>query len=683
MHRSFVALVSFGMLVGSASAQTRLIAREVLFGNPDRSGVQISPDGTRISFRAPKDGVMNVWVAPVDDPSDARPVTDDQGRGITQYFWAYTNDHILYLQDRGGDEDWQLFSVDLDTLDQTLLTPFESIEGPDGEPMKGPDGKQLRPTAQVQHVSHKSPETILVGLNNRSPYFHDIYRVNIETGDLEVVLENDGYVGFVTDDDYGVRAGLKFLPTGGLQVDKRTSDGWVMLLEVPAADSLTTAPMDLSKDGKTLYMVDSRDRNTSALVAIDLASGASKTIHSDDKADISNAIMHPTKHYPQAVATEYERESWKVLDDSIAKDLDYLEGVADGDMVITGRSHDDTMWTVAYVMDAGPVRYYLYDRDAGKATFLFTNNKKLEGLDLARMHPTVIKARDGLNLVSYLTLPVGADSDGDGRPNHALPMVLFVHGGPWARDTWGYNPYHQWLANRGYAVLSVNFRGSTGFGKEFINAADGEWAEDMHNDLIDAVDWAVAEGIAQEDRVAIMGGSYGGYATLVGLTFTPDKFACGVDIVGPSNLITLLQNIPPYWMPFLPQLTTRVGDPSTPEGLKMLEERSPLTHVDEIKRPLLIGQGANDPRVKQVESDQIVDAMKAKGIPVTYVLFPDEGHGFQRPENRMAFNAVAEIFLAEHLEGRYEPIDDDFEGSSIKVPAGSDQVPGVHDALPK
>ncbi|MCH8166145.1 MAG: S9 family peptidase, partial [Planctomycetes bacterium] len=301
---------------------------------------------------------------------------------------------------------------------------------------------------------------------------------------------------------------------------------------------------------------------------------------------------------------------------------------------------------------------------------------------LAPMDSEVIRARDRLKLVSYYTLPVGSDADGDGRPEQPLPMVLWVHGGPWWRDFWGYDPVHQWLANRGYAVLSVNFRGSTGFGKKFINAANMEWGGRMQLDLLDGVRWAVKKKIADPQKVAIMGGSYGGYATLVGMTFTPETFACGVDIVGPSNLVTFMETMPPYWEPFVELWATRVGDHRTPEGRSFLAQRSPLTFADRIARPLLIGHGANDPRVKQAESDQIVEIMQEQNIPVTYVLYPDEGHGFARPENRLSFFAVAEAFLAEHLGGRYEPIGDDFEGSSISVPVGADQIPGLREARP-
>jgi dipeptidyl aminopeptidase/acylaminoacyl peptidase len=302
------------------------------------------------------------------------------------------------------------------------------------------------------------------------------------------------------------------------------------------------------------------------------------------------------------------------------------------------------------------------------------------------MRPLEIHTRDGLTLVAYLTLPqsAGADDGGAGhRPAKPLPMVLDVHGGPWARDSYGFNAEHQWLANRGYAVLSVNYRGSTGFGKSFINAGDHQWAGNMHNDLLDAVDWAVQEKIAIADKVAIYGGSYGGYAALVGLTFTPDRFACGVDIVGPSSLATLIGSIPPYWKAFLEDMTRRIGDPRTEDGRKLLEARSPLTFVDRIARPLLIAQGANDPRVKRAESDQIVAAMKKKQLPVTYVLYPDEGHGFARPQNRLAFYAIAEGFLSKYAGGRFEPIGNDFDGSSLSVVEGATVVPGLPEALAK
>jgi len=650
----------------SATDGTPLIPRLVLFGNPDKASARLSHDGTKLSYLAPKDGVLNVFVGPVDKPDEAKPVTNDTQRGIRSYSWAYDNKHILYVQDSKGDEDWHVYSVDLESGETNDLTPMKGV------------------AAQIEGVSEKFPSEIIVGINDRDPQFHDLYKINIGSGEKELLQKNTEFAGYVVDDDFKVRFASKMMPDGSLQyLEPNGEGGWKDYINVGADDTLSTAIAGFDKSGQKLYLTDSRDRNTSALVEIDLADGAQKVLASSDKADLSGVVAHPTEKNIQAVSFDYLRPEWQVLDPAIQGDLDYLKSVADGELQIASRTQDDTKWIVAYVMDDGPVRYYLYDRPNKKADFLFTNRKSLEGQPLAKMHPQVIKARDGLELVSYLTLPVASDPDGDGRPNEPLPLVLLVHGGPWARDTWGYDTEHQLLANRGYAVLSVNYRGSTGLGKEFANAGNKEWAGKMHDDLIDAVDWAVNEKIADPARVAIMGGSYGGYATLVGLTFTPEKFACGVDIVGPSNIFTLLSTIPAYWAPMIQMFKDRVGDPTSEEGKKLLGERSPLNYVEKINKPLLIAQGANDPRVKQSEADQIVAAMKEKKIPMTYVLFPDEGHGFARPQNNLAFYAVAEAFLAEQLGGRYEPAEGAFEGSSITIPEGADQVPGIAEALGK
>ena len=661
---------------------TPLISRDVLFGNPDKAALKISPDGKYISFLAPVNNVLNVWVAPAYDPATAVPVTNDTLRGIRIYFWAYTNDHIIYLQDLAGDENWQVHAVNIVTKDDKNLTPFEQILGPDGKPMTLPNGKLLRPTARIQQVSYKFTDEILIGLNNRNAQFHDLYRLNILTGAMQLIQQNDNFLGFQTDDGYAVRFAQKITPEGGNELFKPDGKGgWESFDKIAMEDMLTTAPIGFDKTGAVLYMIDSRGRNTAALTALNLETNETKVLAENAKADISNLLMHPTEKTIEAAAVEYLRTEWTILDENIKGDLDYLKSVSSGDVNITSRSLDDNFWTISYVVDDGPVRYYLYDRADKKAQFMFTNREDLEGVKLSKMHPVEIKSRDGLNLISYLTLPAWTDTDNNARPNKRLPMVLFVHGGPWARDSWGYNAYHQWLANRGYAVLSVNFRGSTGLGKDFINASNLEWAGKMHDDLIDAVNWAIDKKIADKNQVAIMGGSYGGYATLVGLTFTPDVFACGVDIVGPSNLKTLLETIPPYWKPMMDMWATRVGDPRTDEGREFLDSRSPLSFVDNINKPLLIGQGANDPRVKQSESDQIVKAMQEKNIPVTYILYPDEGHGFARPGNRLSFNAVTELFLAQHLGGRAEPIGEDFTGSSIQAPHGSDQIPGLSEAL--
>jgi dipeptidyl aminopeptidase/acylaminoacyl peptidase len=649
-----------------AGVKSGLIPREVLFGNPDKSSAKISPDGKYLSWLAPRAGVLNVWVAPIDKLDSARPVTDDKKRGIRAYFWAYTGRHILYIQDKDGDEDFHVYGVDLSGDKTTDLTPLKKVR------------------AQIEGVSHKFPKDILIGINDRDARFHDLYKVNLESGAKELVQKNPGFAGFVTDDDFIVRFATKFTPDGGSVYLKPDGKGdWSDFLKIPAADSLTTAVAGFNKTGDAVYLLDSRGRDTSALAMLDLKTGAEKVIAQDPRADAGGVIAHPTEKTIQAVSFTYERTRWEFKDAKVAEDFKQLARVADGDISITGTTLDDRQWVVAFLMDDGPVRYYHYDRPTQKARFLFTNRKSLEGLPLRKMHPRVIKSRDGLDLVCYLTLPPGSDSRNLGKPDQAVPLVLDVHGGPWGRDGWGFDPQHQFLANRGYAVLSVNFRGSTGFGKKFLNAGNREWAGKMHDDLLDAVAWAIKEKIADPAKIAIMGGSYGGYATLVGLTFTPETFACGVDIVGPSNLVTLLSTIPAYWAPALQIFKDRVGDHTTDEGKKFLMERSPLTRADQIRRPLLIGQGANDPRVKQAESDQIVKAMQEKNIPVTYALFTDEGHGFARPENRLAFYAVAEAFLARYLGGRYEAIGDAFVGSSIQVPSGASGIPGLEGKLPR
>lgn len=664
----FVSLSIFAATAAAAdpnSKEVPLIPRKQFFGNPEKARARISPDGSRLALLAPVDGVLNVWVAPADNVDAAKPVTHDKHRGIRSFFWAYTSKHLLYTQDKDGDEDFHVYSVNLETDEIKDLTPIEKIR------------------ARIEGVSEKFPEEILIGINDRDGrQLHDVYRVNIITGKRELVQENPGFAGFMADDDYRIRFAVTVTPQAGqLYMVPDGKEGWKKYMEVASTDAMTTSPAGFDKTGDKLYMLDSRDRDTAALKIVDLETGEEKLIAENDRADISGVITHPTEKHVQAVSFTYARREWKVLDESIQDDLDYLKTVEDGEIQITSRTMNDQTWTVAYVLDDGPVEFYLYDRKNKKATYLFTSDPGLKKLPLVKMHPVIIKSRDGLNLVSYLSLPADSDPDKTGRPNEPLPMVLLVHGGPWARDSWGYDPQAQLLANRGYAVLSVNYRGSTGFGKKFINAANRQWAKTMHDDLIDAVNWAVEHKIAQRDKIAIMGGSYGGYATLVGLTFTPDVFACGVDIVGPSNLVTLLTNPPPYWMPIMPVMKLRVGDWSTDEGREFLESRSPLFFVDKIKRPLLIGQGKHDPRVKQAESDQIVEAMNAKKIPVTYMLFQDEGHGFARPENRFAFYAVTEAFLATHLGGRYEPIGDAFEGAAFTVPSGQGGVPGLKAAL--
>ena len=638
-----------------------LIPRKTLFGNPERTAVTISHDGTRVAWLAPVDGVLNVWVAPVDAIGEAKPVTRDRGRGIRHYLWSYHPGCLLYGQDRDGDENWHVHAVEIETGRTRDLTPYEGVQA-------------------IPHgLSDRIPDEVLLGINRRDPQYHDLYRVHILTGESRLVVENDvGAIRLLTDHDFNVRLAAVIPPDGGVQILSRSGSGeWEPFMTIGPEDDVTTGPLHYDAAGRFLYLRDSRGRDTAALVALDTETGAVEPLASDAKADASQTIDHPATHRPQAVAFEYERVTWTVLDQSIAADFERLADGDRGEVRSISRSLDDRTWIVAYDRADGPQAYYRYDRESGSLEYLFSNRPDLEKTVLAPMSSAVVRSRDQLDIVAYYSLPAGTTKDGTDRLTEPLPAVLSVHGGPWARDSWGYDPVHQLMTNRGYAVISVNYRGSMGFGKAFVNAANGEWAGGMHDDLIDVVDWAVEQGIADRDRIAIMGGSYGGYATLVGLTFTPEVFACGVDLVGPSNLNTLLDSVPPYWKPMLGMLRTRVGDNSTADGKRLLAERSPLSRVDRIVRPLLIGQGANDPRVKQAESDQIVAAMTERGIPVTYLLYPDEGHGFARPENNLSFMAVAEAFLARCLDGRHEPVGDDFDGSSIQVKAGAEEVPGL------
>lgn len=641
-----------------------LIEREKLFGNPARSSAQLSPDGKRIAYLAPRDGVMNVWVAPLDDIEKAQPVTEEKVRPIRGYGWSPDGTQILYVQDKGGDENFLLYGVNLESGETRNYTPFENVR------------------VTIVGTSTKVKDEILIGLNNRDPRWHDVHRLNLDSGEITLVRQNDGYAGFAADQELDLRVAAKPTPDGGLLVERIGEDGETSLLTtIPAEDSLTSNVLSIPQDADFAYMLDSRGRNLGALVKLDLESGETEVIASGERADIGGIMTDPVTGEVQAYAENYLSNRWYPVGDALKADIEFLDREAGGEWSVSSRTDDDRYWSVVVDRVTEPAAYWLYDREDKTLERLFTIRPELEGETLAAMHAVEIKSRDGLTLVSYLSLPPHMDSDGDGVPNAPLPMVLNVHGGPWARDAFGYRGDHQWLANRGYAVLSVNFRGSTGFGKDFVNASNLEWGRKMHDDLLDAVDWAIEQGITTRDQVAIFGGSYGGYAVLWGVTNTPERFACGVDIVGPSNLKTLLESIPPYWASFFEQFARRVGDPRTEEGQALLAERSPLTYVENIQKPLLIAQGANDPRVKQAESDQIVAAMQEREIPVTYVLYPDEGHGFAVPQNRLSFFAVAEAFLADCLGGRYEPVGDDFEGSSIQVPAGVSVVPGLAEAL--
>jgi dipeptidyl aminopeptidase/acylaminoacyl peptidase len=637
------------MLVAGLATPTRaelppLIPREVLFGNPEKTSPELSPDGKRLAWIAPdKSNVLQVWVKTVGKDDD-KIVTADKKRGIRQYLWTYNNNILLYLQDSDGDENWHVYGVDLESGKVRDFTPHKGIQ------------------ARMTGTNPEFPDEVLIALNLRDKRLHDVYRLNVKTGDLTLDTKNPGDVaGFDADARFQVRAAQVVTPDGGTEIrirDDAKSD-WKTWMKVGPEEILNF--VDFTPNGKSAVLLSSLGSDTARAVERDIATGEEKVLAASDEVDAGSVMIHPTKHHVQAVSFEPGRRQWRLIDPSVKRDFEGIGNLNDGDFSILNRDKEDTTWLVAFTSDRGSVRYYAWDRAARKGTFLFAQQPRLEGLKLAAMKPIVIESRDGMKLHAYLTLPTGIAAE-------KLPMVLFVHGGPWARDAWGYNSYAQWLANRGYACLQVNYRGSTGYGKKFLNAGNKQWGLKMHDDLIDAVHWAVKERIADPKKVAIVGGSYGGYAALAGVTLTPAIFACAVDIVGPSNLKTLIASIPPYWKPMRALFDTRMGNVDDPKDAELIRNASPLFKADKIVRPLLIGQGANDPRVKQAESEQIVAAIEKHGGKVTYVLYPDEGHGFARPENRIDFNARAEAFLAEHLGGRAEPMQGEhYPGSTAVV----------------
>jgi dipeptidyl aminopeptidase/acylaminoacyl peptidase len=645
--------------------QVEIIPRATFFGNPTKAQGLVSPDGKWISWIAPRDGVLNIWVAPASDPSQAKPLTEEKVRPIRQHFWARNSKQILFINDRGGDENYLLYGV-----------------SPEGGAVKGYTPFQKTRVIQIGD-SRKRVDEILIGLNNRDARYHDVHLLNTSTGEMKLVYQNDQYSGFQADEDLKVRLAFKEKP-GGAQDVFRFDDGKTEpFTTIPAEDSITTNSLALSADGKTLFWVDSRGRDKVALVAQDMASGSTRVIAESSRADVSDVLFDPVTLQPDAYAVNYLRRDWTPVADGLKADVDALNAQVKGQWNVVSRDDKDTKWVVYVDEVTAPISYGMYDRRTHKLSTLFVTRPDLQGKRLAPMYGREIKTRDGLTLVAFLTLPVGASSKNDGVPDKPLPMVLNVHGGPWAQDRFGYHSEAQWMANRGYAVLQVNYRGSTGFGKSFIEAANREFGAKMHDDLIDAVKWAVEKRITTADKVAIYGGSYGGYATLVGMTFTPTTFACGVDIVGPSSLVTLIESFPAYWKPFMEGTWyRRVGNPEKPADRELLLSRSPITKMHQIQRPLLIAQGANDPRVTQKESDQIVHAMVEKKIPVTYVLYGDEGHGFARPENRVSFYGITEAFLSRCLGGRFEPLGE-FKGANISVPQGADIVPGLEKAVAK
>lgn len=606
-----------------------LIPREILFGNPQRTSPKLSPDGQYLAFLAPDEkGVLQVWLRTIGQ-SDDHPITQDKKRGIRSFSWTYQDQQLIYFQDADGDENWHIYSVNIQTNIVRDLTPFQGVK------------------AQIIGISHLFPDEILVGLNLRNPQIFDVYHVNLNNGAVEFVTENSGnIVTWKPDTQWQIRAAIATTADGGsdLLYRETITHPWEILRHWSAEEE--GGAVMFSDDGNTLYIMGNHEANASRLIALDLATHRETIIAEDPEYDVGGILTPPTQNIIQAVSFYKAKNEWTIFDKNVAEDFAIISQFRQGEFYLVSRNLADNVWLISYTTDDGPVYYYTYNRIDKTHSFLFTNQPQLEGLQLAKMEAISLPSRDGLTLHGYLSKPPGISTP--------VPTVLLVHGGPWSRDSWGYRAQVQWLTNRGYAVLQINFRGSTGYGKNFVNAGNREWAAKMHDDLIDGVEWLIKNHISIPDKIAIMGGSYGGYAVLVGLTFTPDIFACGVDIVGPSNLITLMQSIPPYWEPMRVQFYHRVGNLET--EIDFLKTRSPLFFVDQIQKPLLIAQGANDPRVKQAESEQIVHAMKTQEKPVEYVLYTDEGHGFVRPDNRLHFYGIAEQFLSRYLGGRCQPL---------------------------
>ena len=616
------------------TARPDLIPREALFGSAEKDKAVVSPDGARLAYLAPFDGKMSVWVCTLGQ-DDARMIAHDPARPIPWVEWRGDGAHVLFLQDAGGNENYHLFQAGLDGSQARELTPGENI--------------RCSPLA----VDHRYPDEALVKLNARDPALFDVVRVDLRTGAATIDTENPGdVIEWLADNDHVVRAALAQTEDGAtvIRVRDTAASEWRELDRISAEDGLPSL-VAFSPDNRRLYVITAKGANAARLIRYDLTSGNFDVVLEDDDYDVSDVYIDPAGNELVAASILRQRLEWTALDGRFSNTVAKLGTVVAGDYSFASWSADGNVLVVRATSDAGPNRYYAYDRRTTEATLLFAVRPALLNYTLAPMSPIQFRARDGLTIQGYLTIPAAVEPK-------RLPTVLLVHGGPWYRDRWGHDDMVQWLANRGYAVLQVNFRGSTGYGKAFVNAGNRQWAGAMRTDLLDARDWAVAEGIADPSRFAIMGGSYGGYAVLTALAFTPDAFTCGVDIVGPSNLNTLIASIPPYWKPLLKIFHERMG-----EDPEFLASQSPLFKADQIRAPLLVAQGANDPRVRQHESDQIVEMLRRNSIPVTYIAFPDEGHGFANPRNSKRFTALAESFLAQHLGGRTEPQhpDEDYE----------------------
>lgn len=632
-------LIFLGTLPGLAQVP-KLIDRELFFGDPEIAGAQISPDGQYISFLKPFRGIRNIWVKTrAESFEKARPITADTARPVSAYFWSLDSKYVLYVQDKGGDENYRIYAVD-----------------PKGKGDPVPNARDLTPMEKVRayifDVPRKTPDEILIGLNDRRADLHDVYRLSLSTGEKKLLWKNDQNVaGWQTDLDGNLRLAIRQTPSGGTEILRVDADSLTPIYSVNEQEECS--PIRMSSDGMKFYLETNKGAATdkSELMLYDLRTGETSLVEKDplNEVDFGSTIFSDVTN--TLLATVYVGDRVRVYpkEKKFAADWKHMtSALPPGEVSISSSTFDESVWLVGVSSDVDPGSRYLYDRTTGKTELLYRSRPSLPSRDLAPVKPVRYKSRDGLVIPAYLTLPKGV-------PPKKLPTVMLVHGGPWGRVTWGYNPEAQFLANRGYAVLMPNFRGSTGYGKKFLNAGNKQWGTGfMQHDITEGVTYLIKENIADPKRVGIYGGSYGGYATLAGLAFTPDIYRAGISYVGPSNIITLLSTIPPYWAPMKKMFDVRVGDMSNPEDRKMLEAQSPLNSATKITAPLLVIQGANDPRVKRAESDRIVIALRDLGRTVEYMVAPDEGHGFAGRDNRMAVYTAMERFFAKELGGRYQ-----------------------------
>jgi dipeptidyl aminopeptidase/acylaminoacyl peptidase len=648
---------------------------------PSYEAPKVSPDGKHIVVMGQIEGVSNLMIADVSDPTALRPLTHERGRGLQAHTiwdepafrWAEDNRHIFYMRDDKGDENWVLYSLDTLTGESRRLTPAQGVR------------------VRGLQTSAKFPDEVLFGMNDKAPAQVDYYRANARTGALTHITSAAPYLLKTFDDEFKERVALSPDANLDLLIWVHRSDGsWKEFLRVKPedAEALSANHIDdlggavITADGKKLLGFSSQGLDTTAWVSYDLATGERQIIGLDKRVDVKRALVNPTTLEPQAYMHNFTTAEWTAVDPGVEKDFAALRALDLGELEVESRSRDNGIWIVSLMRPDYPVRYMLYRRATGKATPLALGTPQLAELKLSTMYPLVIKSSDGFDLVSYIAYPSWVKLDAQGIPTEAQRVVTFIHGGPSdERAQFGFAPLLQWMTNRGYAVFVVNFRGSPGFGKAFMNAQHHEWGGAMNRDVIEQVRYLIDKRIADPKRIAVFGGSYGGYETLVAMTKSPGVFACGNAVVGPSNLETFVdpKTLPPDWSP--DSLFALLGDPRTEEGRKLLKERSPFNYAQNTKGDMLIVQGANDVRVPTREAEQVVAAMQKAGVRVTYLLYPDEGHGIIRPENNRSFLAISEVFFGQCLGGRYSALTRELEGSSVKVPAGIQYIPGLEQAL--